>query len=240
MRNVCRESALSGLAIRATFLFLVIVGLSFTAAAQVTVSGIVIDSVTFKAISDVHIRINDRAGTTSDKEGNFNIVAEPFDTLTFSRIGYLPVRFPVMLDEEDIMIVMSEDVTYLLPVTVTALARSPLIRDKPVVTPRTPKPAPLATGSGIAFDYFSRAQRERRKLQRLLLANEKVHSYNLLITDPDFKDDILSNYALTDEEYYNAVLAFNSNHLANIEYKTIEEVTTILHDYFCRISIHCP
>lgn len=214
--------------------------LSSAAAAQVKISGIVIDSVTFKAISDVHVRINNKAGTTTDKEGNFNIVAEPFDTLTFSRIGYLPVRFPVILNEEDIMIVMSEDVTYLLPVTVTAIARSPLIRDKPVVAPRTPKAVPLATGSGIAFDYFSRAQRERRKLQRLLLANEKVYSYNLLISDPDFKDEIINNYALTEVEYYNAVLAFNTNHLANIEYKTIEEVTTILHDYFCRISVHCP
>ncbi|HLT71326.1 MAG TPA: carboxypeptidase-like regulatory domain-containing protein [Cyclobacteriaceae bacterium] len=240
MRNVCRECIWWGLATRATFLLMVSLALSFSATAQVKISGIVIDSVTFKAIPDVHIRIKDKAGTTSDKDGNFNIVAKPFDTLTFSRIGYLPVRFPVLLDEEDIMIVMAEDVTYLLPVTVTALARSPLIRDKAVVTPRVPKAAPLATGAGIAFDYFSRAQRERRKLQRLLLANEKVHSYNLLITDPDFKDEIVSSYALTDEEYYNAVLAFNTNYLASIEYKTIEEATTILHDYFCRISVSCP
>lgn len=234
MRN--EQRPLSGLSICATFLF---AALSFTAAAQVKISGIVIDSVTFKAISDVHIRINNKAGTTSGEEGDFSIVARPFDTLTFSRIGYLPVKFPVILDEEDIMVVMAEDVTYLLPVTVTAIVRSPLIRDKIVVAPRTPKPAPLATGSGIAFDYFSRAQRERRKLQRLLIANEKVYSYNLLITDPDFRDEIISNYAFSEQEYYDAVLTFNTKYLAQIEYKTIEEVTTILHDYFCRISAHC-
>lgn len=232
-----RERPLQGLSIYASFLF---VAISFTAAAQVKVSGIVIDSVTFKAISDVHITINNRVGATSDGEGNFSIVARPFDTLTFSRIGYVSVKFPVILDEEDIIIVMAEDVTYLLPITVTATARSPLIRDKIVVAPRTPKAAPLATGSGIAFDYFSRAQRERRKLQRLLLANEKVHSYNLLITDPEFKEEIVDRYALTEQEYYDAVLTFNTNHLASIEYKTIEEVTTILHDYFCRISTRCP
>lgn len=230
-----------GLVIRAAFLFLVVAGVSGAAVAQVRISGIVIDSVTFKAISDVHIRVNNHVGTTTDEKGSFQVVATPFDTLTFSRIGYLPVKFPVILDEEDIIIVMSEDVTYLHPVVVTApFPHSPLIRDKPVVAPRTLRPSRLATGSGIAFDYFSRAQRERRKLQRLLQANERVHSYHVLITDPDFKNEIVRTYALTDQAYYNAVLAFNTNHLASIEYKTIEEVTAILHDYFCRISDRCP
>lgn len=241
MRKACCERPLSPSLVRVTLMLLVGIGLSSAAVAQVKVSGIVIDSVTFQSLSDVHIRINGRAGTSTDSKGSFTIIAAPFDTLTFSRIGYLPVKFPVILDEEDIIIVMSEDVTYLLPVTVTApFTRSPLIRDKPVVAPRTPRPSPLATGSGIAFDYFSRAQRERRKLQRLLQANEKVHSYNLVITDPDFKHEIMERYALTDDEYYNAVIAFNTNHLATIEYKTVEEVTSILHDYFCRVSIHCP
>lgn len=200
-----------------------------------------IDSVTFQTLSDVHIRVNGKAGTSTDGKGSFSIVAVPFDTLTFSRIGYLPVKFPVILDEEDIIIVMSEDVTYLLPVTVTApFTRSPLIRDKPVVAPRTPRPSPLATGSGIAFDYFSRAQRERRKLQRLIQANEKVYAYNEVITDPDFRDEIVEEYVLTEEEYFDAVIAFNTNYLASIEYKTVEEVIRILHEYFCRVSVHCP
>lgn len=226
---------------RVAFALFTCLALSLAASAQVKISGIVIDSMSFKAVPDVHIRINDKALTTTDDRGGFSIVAAPFDTIVFSRIGYLPVRFPVILDEEDIIVVMSEDVTYLQPVIVTApFIRSPLIRDKPVVAPRTLRPSKLVTGSGIAFDYFSRAQRERRKLQRLIEANERVHAYSILITDPEFKAEIVKRYALTDDQYYDAVLNFNSNYLSRIEYKTVEEVTAILHDYFCGLSTRCP
>jgi hypothetical protein len=215
--------------------------LSVPAFSQVRTSGIVVDSITFKSLPDVHVRIKGKpGGTVTTEQGHFSVSAAPFDTLTFSSIGYLPVSFPVLLDEEDIIILMSEDVTYLMPVIVTApFVRSPLIKDKPVVMPRTPRASRLVTGSGIAFDYFSRAQRERRKLLRLIEANEKVRSYNQLVTDPEFKNEMVKRYVLTDDEYYNAIVTFNVTQITEVEYKTIAEVRSIMHSYFCRISSHC-
>lgn len=208
--------------------------------AQVRVSGIVIDSVTFKALPGVHVRAGGAGGVITDEQGAFDIVAAPFDTLTFTSVGYLPVRFPVVIDEEDIIIVMAEDVTYLHPVVVTApFTRSPLIRDKAEVKPRVSRPAPLATENGIAFDYFSRAQREKRKLFRLMEANERVEAYAKLVADPLFKHEMIRRYAMTENAYYAAVENFNLHLLDSIAYKTPEEVEGILDDYFCRVSFRC-
>jgi CarboxypepD_reg-like domain len=214
---------------------------TYMALAQVKISGIVIDSVSFKSLSNVHIRIKGKStGTVTDDRGHFTVLAAPFDTLAISIVGYIPVTFPVLINEEDILILMSEDVTYLQPVIVTgAFIRSPLIRDKRNLVYRTPRAAKLVTGSGIAFDYFSREQRERRKLQRLIEVNEKMRSYNQLVTDPDFKNEMTTRYVLTEVEYYSAILNFNQTRITLIEYKTPEEVARIMNDYFCLISNHC-
>ncbi|HEX7014209.1 MAG TPA: carboxypeptidase-like regulatory domain-containing protein [Cyclobacteriaceae bacterium] len=214
--------------------------LASTARAQVRVSGIVIDSVTFKTLAGVHVRAVGAGGVVTDEQGAFSIVAAPFDTLIFSSVGYIPVRFPVVLDEEDIIIVMSEDVTYLHPVVVTApLVRSPLIREKVKVEPRVSRPAPLATEHGIAFDYFSRAQREKRKLFRTMEANQRVEAYAKIVADPLFKSEMIRRYDLTENAYYAAIENFNLHLLDSIAYKTPEEVEGILDGYFCRVSYRC-
>lgn len=228
--------------IRAGLLGMLCMMLSSAAIAQVTISGMVIDSTSFKSLPNVHIHISNKAlGAITDEQGRFSLKASPFDTLSISIVGYVPVTFPVLVDQEDILIMMTEDVTYLTPIVVTgAFIRSPLIRDRPRVPYRRPKAAKLATGSGIAFDYFSRAQRELRKLQQLIIANEKVSAYNRLVTNPDFKKDMTERYGLSDDAYYKAILSFNQTRIFLIEYKTVEEVMAIMNDYFCQISNHCP
>lgn len=215
--------------------------LSFSGFAQVKVSGLVVDSLSFKPLPNVHIKIkNKTGGTVTDENGAFSIQAIPFDTLQFSTIGYLTLSLPIILDEEDVIILLREDVTYLLPVIVTGTPiLSPLVKEKKEIIYRRPAPAKLVTGSGIAFDYFSREQRERRKLQKLIIANEKVFAYNEIITDPDYRDEIMRQNEFTEEEYYNAVLNFNLTQLITIEYKEREEVLAVLSKYFCGISRKC-
>jgi hypothetical protein len=176
----------------------------------------------------------------TDQNGAFAIQTVPFDTLVFSAIGYITLSFPVILDEEDVIILLREDVTYLLPVVVTGTPiLSPLVKPKKEVVYRRPTAAKLVTGSGIAFDYFSREQRERRKLQRLIAANEKVSAYNEIITDPDYRDEIMQQNGFTEEQYYNAVLNFNLTQISDIEYKDRDEVLSVLAKYFCGISNRC-
>lgn len=208
---------------------------------QVKINGIVVDSLSFKPLTNVHIKIkNKTGGTVTDERGFFFIRAVPFDTLLFSSIGYNTLSFPVILDEEDVIILLREDVTYLLPVIVTDKPiLSPLIKEKKEFVYRRPAASRLVTGSGIAFDYFSREQREKRKLQKLIAANDKVFAYNQLITDPDFKNEIMRKYGFTEDEFYDAVLNFNLTRLESIEYKEREEVMVVLDNYFCRLSTKC-
>jgi hypothetical protein len=237
MRAVCRGRIF---ALWASLLIIISFGLTPRAHAQVRVSGIVIDSVTFKAISGVHVRASGAGGVITDEQGAFSMVAAPFDTLVFSSVGYRPVRFPVVVHEEDIIIVMAEDVTYLHPVLVTApFVRSPLIKEKAAVEQRVSRPTPLASEAGIAFDYFSRAQREKRKLFRYLEANQRVEAYAKLVADPLFKNEMIRRYSLTENAYYTAIENFNLHLLDSIEYKTPEEVAGILDNYFCRVSYRC-
>lgn len=215
---------------------------SLSAFTQVKISGLVADSLSFKGLPNVHIKIKNKlGGTVTDERGFFTMQAAPFDTLLFSSIGYVTLSFPVILDEEDVIILLREDVTYLQPVMVFAKPiLSPLIKEKKEFVYRRAAPQKLVTGSGIAFDYFSREQREKRKLQKLLTANEKVLAYHQVITDPDFKDEVLKKYQLTEEEYYSAVLSFNLTRIVTIEYKEREEVILILNQYFCSLSRVCP
>ena len=209
--------------------------------AQLKVSGIVVDSVTFQSLPNVHIKIKGKSGgAVTNENGFFNLNVSAFDTLLFSRVGYLPVLFPVVIDEEDVLIRMAEDVTYLQTVIVTgAPILSPLIQPKKSVVYRKPVSEKMFTGSGISFSYFSREQKEKRKLLRVIEANERVAAYTNVITDLSFKMEIMKKYSIPEKTYYQYVLNFNTTHLSTIENKSEEEVVRILDRYFCRISRKC-
>lgn len=223
------------------FLLLTPVSQFRLATAQVKVSGIIVDSISFNAVPFAHIGVKGKpGGTVADDQGRFMLQLESFDTLHITAVGYIPLTFPVFFDQEDILILMREDVTLLREVTVFGNPiLSPLIMEKREIVYRRPSAARLATGSGIAFDYFSKEQRQRRKLQRLVAANEKVDAYNNIITDPDFREGMQEKYKLSEDQYYQGVLSFNLNHIESIHDKNEDEVLVILNDYFCKISGRC-
>ena len=196
----------------------------------------VVDSLSFESLPNVHVKIkNKELGVVSGERGLFSIKAASFDTLIFSAVGYLPYKLPVLFDEEDIIILMSQDVTYLHPVIVEGKPiRSPLIRDKPIPPPATHAPKKMVTDQGISFSYFSREEREKRRLQKLIEANEKIKGYVNVITDPEFKAALLKKYKIQEEEYNRYLLEFNQTQVQQVEGKTEEEVRVILDKFFFR------
>lgn len=212
-----------------------------SAFSQVKISGIVVDSMSFKSLPGVTIQVKHKGyGVATDAEGRFQTSVQPFDTLLFSAVGYIPYEFPVLINEEDILIRMSEDVIYLQGIIVDGNAiRSPLIQEKKAFVYRQPKAAKLATGSGIAFDYFSKAQKERRKLEKLIVANDKVHNYAHIVSDPDFKEETMKRYKLTEEEYYELILKFNVTRAQSIEWQDEAAVLRTLKIYFCGQTGRC-
>ena len=209
-------------------------GIVSTVYSQVKISGIVADSLSFKPIPNVHITVkNKNRGIVADENGFFRITANSFDTLVFSVVGYKKLTFPVLLNEEDIMILMIEDVTYLKTITVTGKPiPSPLIKEKKTIVYHQPHAENFFTGSGISFSYFSREQKEKRKLQNLITANEKVKAYMSVVCDPFFMDEILKKYSISKEKYYESIVEFNQSKIDLIAWKSEEEVIEILDNYF--------
>jgi hypothetical protein len=202
------------LRLAACFILLVI-GAS-AAKAQNAISGIVVDSLSLSALSGVHVKVKNSSNiTASKKDGSFLIMAADFDTLVFTFVGYHDLEYPLFGPEADILIRMKEDVVVLKEVTVTAL---------PEVAPKgkyqvsdgssyTKSPTPnFATGVMSPITYFSKAEKEKRKLIKLRTENKKIKTYVEVVNDREFREDVMMAFAIEEKEYYNLLAKFNQSH----------------------------
>lgn len=77
---------------------------------MITVTGIVSDTISGKALPGVAIQIKGTTtGTISDMEGNYSIVVNSGDTLVFSFVGYKNKEIAIQ-DETDIDVQLAEDI----------------------------------------------------------------------------------------------------------------------------------
>ncbi|HTE29375.1 MAG TPA: carboxypeptidase-like regulatory domain-containing protein, partial [Chryseolinea sp.] len=99
-------------------LLLLIAG--YSASAQRTTRGIVVDSISLKALPGVHVRIKgtDRV-TVTNSTGVFRLQSSVADTLVLSMVGYNTMELPLLFEEEDIMLRMGERIQLLKEVTIT-------------------------------------------------------------------------------------------------------------------------
>lgn len=193
---------------RALFLLFTFTVTSWTVQAQktVTISGIIVDSVSLVALSNVQVRIKSKpAGITAGASGIFRIQAPVFDTLIFSYVGYKTFEYPVLLSEEDVLIRLSEAIV-MLPEVTTVGARLPEVTYEERRVVRT-----LSVGEGIfsPFTYLSKSEHEKRKLVRLTEENTKIRTYVQVVNDPELKKDMMNKFSITDSEYYTLLAAFN-------------------------------
>lgn len=186
------------------FLFLPVV----MAFGQKITKGIVIDSATLKVMQGVYVRVkNTDRVTMSTSDGKFKMTTRVADTLVFTMIGYNTLELPLLFEEEDIMIKLGERVQFLKEVTITGnrLFESEIFR-----TERR-KPAKLSTADAFSspWEYFSRGQKERRKVTKLINENDRIKTYIMVINDQETREDIMYDHNLTEGEYYSALARFN-------------------------------
>lgn len=102
------------------YVFLILLSCSFSAYAQKTIQGAVVDKAN-QPIPGVAVLIKSTSsGTVTDIDGNFNFVTEqslPF-TLTVSFLGYKTLEIDVYEADDPIRITLSEDLNYLDEVVV--------------------------------------------------------------------------------------------------------------------------
>lgn len=167
------------------------------------------DSLSLKAIPGIHVRIKNKAGgTTTNSEGVFILPTSPADTLMLTFVGYYTLELPLLFEEEDILIRMNEKVIMLDEVSVTAkrILPSEIVRAK-----RTMPTALMEKGQGFSspIDYFSKWQKEKRKLVKFINENDRVKTYVDVVNDQVLRESIMYELDLSEDKYYNLLSKFN-------------------------------
>lgn len=219
--------------IRCTIVLLSLLSFSLTSHGQnrIRISGIVVDSVSLIALPNVHVKAKRSGiGATASASGQFTIVAPLYDTLVFTCIGYRSFEYPVLMDEEDILIRMREFVVMLPEVTTigSRLSEKKYAERRPVVMPA----ATLAEGIFSPFTYFSKTEREKRKLVAAQTENAKIRTYVEVVNDPDFKKDMMNEFSITETEFFTLLAQFNAENRYVHYLVSDEQIRGIIEFYF--------
>src|SRR5882757_4931638 len=151
------------------------VGMCF--AQKKLIKGMVVDSLTLEALSGVHVLVrNSGMAAVTDPSGIYAVVASSSDTLTFSYVGYSRAVRTVDLNEE-IMFVRLRDESLLLKEIV--IHDTPLFGpSRYILSPTLSTIKPLAASrGGVNFAYFSKLEKEKRKLVAVRAELEQARMY---------------------------------------------------------------
>lgn len=192
---------------------------------QEPVRGIVVDSVTLDALSSVSVRVKTGTrGTQTDEKGGFSIAAQPSDTLVFTLVGYKSLVLP-LFNYEPGVIRMREQYTLLQAVTIDEYRAGNLYEGMfDEQNARLKKSIPF---------FFSKARKEKIKVQSLKEENLRVKTYvDVVVNDPELKNSLMKKHALSEDEYYNALTAFNEQHFRVMYYLTRAELISLINTFF--------
>ena len=192
---------------------------------QEFVTGIVVDSATFAGLSSVNVQVKHRNfGTQTDSRGSFTIEAQHSDTLVFSLVGYETLQLPLLHYEEGV-IRLSEKYTMLQAVTIDEFKAENLYEGMfEEQNARLKKNIPF---------YYSKAKKEKIKLQGLREENLRVQTYvDVVINNPELKTRLMKTHSLTDKEYYDILTAFNERHYRVMYYLTRSELISLLNTFY--------
>lgn len=160
-------------------------------------------------LGGVHVRTkNSFTGAITNDKGFFTIEATRTDTLVFTRTGYTLYELPLFFEENVLLIRMREKVIYLDEVQITG-AR--IIEGARPARP-LPKPLPESGAFSSPIEYFSRYQRERRKLLLLVDENNRTYLYNQVINDEHLRRELMEEFGLTETSYYDLLVKFNQQY----------------------------
>ncbi|NBW38307.1 MAG: hypothetical protein EBR30_25455 [Cytophagia bacterium] len=182
-------------------------------------------------MSGVYVSIKGSAkATVTNQSGLFTLSATPLDTLVFSYLGYVTLELPLFLEEDALFIRMREQTRMLQEIVIKASRLYPNeILDRTRVAPRKMEGYQALQSP---FTYFSKTEKEKRKIYRYVEESNKTQTYIQVITDPVVKEIFTKDYNLTDEEYYDLLASFNQQY-RTIQYATSpEDIMEALHAYF--------
>ena len=219
---------------KAFLLTMVLLVFGLSAYSQKLIKGIVVDSVSLDALSGVHVQVKNtnRTGIT-DPHGIFTILVNAKDTITFSYVGYAHASAPVHLEDE-IMFVRMHDESILLK---EIIIRPTFLDQKYIESPTLQSTRPLrASPNGVNFAYFSKLEKEKRKLELVMRELEQVRAYVEIVNDPAFRIEFMERYAITEARYYEILVLFNENNPEAIHSENEAIILNALNTHFRKYS----
>lgn len=218
---------------RIQLLLLILLAFVQAAQSQKTTRIIVVDSVTFEPLPAVFVQVkNINRGMLTDNAGVLTITTQRTDTLVISHVGYNEVILPLFFEEDAILVRLSEKVMLLREVTVSSRRLYPN-----EVNPRRsnlPQTATWAGSLASPWDYFNKREREKRKLARLMIENDRTKTFMEVITDPSIKEELMLDHSISETEYYDILVKFNQLKFSVIYSNDAEKIIEALHDFFSK------
>lgn len=188
-------------------------------AQEITISGLVADSVSLHPLAGTSVKLKSSGkGLLTGENGEFKITAPTYDTLVITRTGYRTLEYPMIISESDVMILLREQVRVLKEVVVNFYEYDKIEHTKP----REVKTLSVGEGIFSPFTYFSRAEKEKRILMRYLNEQNRVQVYVDLITHPRFRIEMMEQFGISEDQYYDLLEAFNISH-QDVQYLKDEE-----------------
>ena len=215
-------------------LIVILLIIAFPGFAQKTTRGIVMDSSSMKTLSGVHVVVKhtNRVAVTNSS-GVFLLTTLPTDTLVLSYMGYNTLELPLLFEEEDILIRLSERIQILKEVTITGnrLYESPIVR-----APRNvPHKMSAADGFSSPWTYFSKGEKEKRKVVKLINENDRINTYIQVINDQELREEIIDAHNISETDYYNTLAKFNQQSRDVLYSTDPSEIVASLKSYFNRM-----
>lgn len=205
--------------------------LTASAGAQKLTRGLVVDSLSLKGLAGVHVRVKGKdIFTVTSNLGAFQIRTAPADTLVLSMVGYNTTFLPLLFEEEDLMIRMGEKYQLLQEVTISGnrLFESDIVRAERTV----PRKMSTAEAFSSPWTYFSRDQKERRKVVKLINENDRIKTYIQVINDQETREDIIFDFDLTETQYYGTLAMFNQQSQDVLYSTDPQEIISSLRQFF--------
>jgi hypothetical protein len=196
--------------------------------------GIVVDSLSLRALPGVHVQVKGSGkGSVTDAQGIFLITTRPADTLLLSLVGYNALEIPLFFEEEDILIRLSERIRMLPEITIN----SSRLYDNEITRAERTKPHALSVSDAFSspWEYFSKGQREKRKVVKLINENNRIKTYIQVVNDQELREDIMATHDITETQFYNGLASFNQQSGAVLYSTDPYEIMASLKSFFKRL-----
>lgn len=200
---------------------------------QRTTRVIVIDSISFEALPAVFVRVkNSSTAFLAEPTGIFTLRTKPADTLVMTHIGYYEAIVPLIFEEDAIMVRMRPKITLLDEIVITSRKLYPNELNPRVS--RTPETRTVMGSLHQPWEYFNKREKEKRKLVKLMLENDRIKTFMEVLTDPSIKEEFMENYSLGETEYYDILVKFNRLKFPVIYSNDSDKIIDALRDFFER------